>query len=118
MIKPSGDTNRLAKWAQQYIDSLRRRVDELEKLVHSLSVKHENSNVVMAGLHLDPDIGLPPNSRIYFYAGDNRDRLTNMIEVHHDRDNPDRIYIASYGSRGVHIIPSASNSFYLEMERR
>ena len=118
MIKPKGDVSRLAKWAQQYIDSLRRRVDELEKRVHELSVKHPNSNVVLAGHHVDPDVELPPDSRIYFYAGDSRDRLTNMIEVHHDRDNPRRLYIVSYGSRGVHIIPSASNSFYLEMEHR
>ena len=27
MIKPKGDLSKLAKWAQQYIDSLRRRVD-------------------------------------------------------------------------------------------
>ena len=120
MIEPKGDVGRLAKWAQRYIETLTSRIRELEKSLAAASSTHPNSNVVLRGRnHDDPDIGLRPDSTVYFYAGDgNRDRLTNMIEVRHDHDNPDRIYIASYGSRGLRIITSASNSFYIELEKR
>ena len=120
-IKPRGDVTRLAKWAQEYVHSLLRKIEDLEKRLDDLAAEHADSNVMIAGFHEEPDIGLPENSRIYFYAafpGEANDRLTNMVEVHHDRELPHLLHIASYGSRGVKIIPSASNSFYLEMDRR
>jgi len=120
-IEPRGDVSRLAKWAQGYIHSLVLRISELEKRLDELSNVHPESNVMIGGRHDEPDIGLPPDSRIYFYAtfpGEPQDRLTNMIEVHHDRDRPGTLYVASYGSSPLKICPSASNSFYLEMSKR
>lgn len=117
--RPEGEVSRLAKWAQRYIHSLVRRIEELEGTVAALSDKHPNSNVVLAGrTHLDPDAGLPPDSTVYFYAGEVNDRLTNMIEVRHDHDNPDRIYLSSYGSRSLLLRMSSSNSLYLELDKR
>lgn len=119
MIEPKGDVSKLPKWAQRYIESLTREVSDLEKSLDAASSIYPNSNVVLRGRrHHDPDIGLRPDSTVFFYAGDGREPLTNMIEVRHDHENPDRLRIASYGSRGLRIITSSGNAFLLEMEKR
>ena len=112
------DRSRLAKWAQEFIEQLERTIREKDKHIAELSNKHPGSNVVLSGGHTEPDVGLPPNSRVYFYAGDGREPLTNMIEVHHDLDDSGLIYLASYGGSGLHIHPRSSNSVYLSLERR
>ena len=113
------DFSKQSKWVQRAVEYMQREIKELRRSVDALSNLHPGSNVVLRGRnHDDPDIGLPPDSTVYFYAGEGRERLTNMIEVRHDHDNPERIYIASYGTRGLHIITSSSNSFYLELEKR
>lgn len=117
-IKARGNVTKLAKWAQEYISILVRRIEDLERRLDDVASTHPNSNVVIGGSYQEPDITLPPDSRIYFYAGDNREKLTNMLEVRHDHDDPNRVYIASYGTRGMHIIPSSGNSFYIEMGER
>jgi hypothetical protein len=110
---------RLPKYAQDHILDLRREVSDLKKSLDAASNVHPDSNVVMRGKnHNDPDIGLRPDSTIFFYAGEDRSRLSNMIEVHHDHDDPSRIRIASYGTRGLRIITASSNAFYLELEER
>lgn len=119
-ITPEGDVTKLSKWAQRYIERLRGRITDLEESLKAASHEHPGSNVVLRGHnHTDPDVTLPPDSCVYFYVGKgNQDRLTNMVEVHPDHSNPRRLRIASYGSRGVHIVMSSSNSFYLELEQR
>ena len=120
MIEPYGDVTKLSKWAQRYIGELNDRISALESSLKAASHEHPGSNVVLRGYnHTDPDVTLPPDSIVYFYVGEgNRNRLTNMVEIHHDHQNPDRLRIASYGSRGVRLVLSSSNSFYLELEKR
>lgn len=113
------DLSRLPKWGQHLVEDLQRRIADLEKSLSAASNEHPGSNVVLRGRnHTDPDIGLRPDSTVFFYAGEGRERLTNMIEVRHDHNHPDRIYVASYGSRGLRIITASGNAFYLELEKR
>lgn len=113
---PAPDLSKQPKWLQTYVEDMRRDLASKEKRIKELSEEHPGSNVVMSGRMGEPDITLPPDSRIFLYAGEGRDLLTNMIEIHHDHEkDSERIYIASYGSRGLRIMPNATNSFYLEM---
>jgi hypothetical protein len=105
---PAPDLSKQPKWLQNYVD---------DKRIKELSEQHPGSNVVMGGRIGEPDATLPPDSRIFFYAGEGRDMLTNMVEIRFDhQSDKERLYIGSYGMRGVRIIPSASNSFYLELD--
>jgi len=117
-IDPAPDLSKQPKWLQNYFEDMRRDLVRKDKKIKALSELHPGSNVVMAGRQGEPDTTLPPDSRIFFYAGEGRDMLTNMVEVRFDHQDGDRLHIASYGSRGVRIIPSASNSFYLELDDR
>jgi hypothetical protein len=113
---PAPDLSKYPKWLQDYVADMRRDLERKERRIKALSSQHPGSNVVMNGRMGEPDATLPPDSHIFFYAGKGRDLLTNMIEVRHDHQSDnERLYIASYGSRGVVIRPSASNSFYLEL---
>lgn len=115
---PAPDLSKQPKWLQTYVEDMRRDLVRKEKRIKELSELHPGSNVVMGGRQGEPDITLPPNSRIFMYAGEGRDLLTDMIEIRHDHNsNGERIYIAAYGSTGLRIRPSASNSFYLEMDK-
>lgn len=116
---PEGDVNKLAKWAQRYIEKLVRRIEDLERSVKQLSSEHPDTNVVIKGReHTDPDVTLPRDSIVYFYLGNEnaRDKLIHMVEVRHTENG--KLYIGNYGSRGIIIRPSASNSFYIELEQR
>jgi hypothetical protein len=113
---PSPDFSKQSKWVQNYISDMQRDLARAEKRIKDLSEQHPGSNVVMRGRMGEPDITLPPDSNIFFYAGEGRDMLTDMVEVRHDKGrNGERLYIASYGARGVRIRLNASNSFYLEL---
>lgn len=113
---PAPDLSKLPKWAQHYVEDMRRDIVRKDQRLKALADQHPGSNVVMGGKLGEPDITLPPDSRIFFYAGEGRDLLTDMVEIRHDKNHGgERLYIACYGSRGVRIVPSASNSFYLEL---
>ncbi|MGH7239677.1 MAG: hypothetical protein ACREHG_06380 [Candidatus Saccharimonadales bacterium] len=47
-----------------------------------------------------------------------RDKLFNMIEVHHDNEDNEHIRVSGYGSGRLCITPSSSNSVYLTIEKR
>jgi hypothetical protein len=114
---PAPDLSKQPKWLQNYVDDMRRDLVRKDKRIKELSEQHPGSNVVMGGRIGEPDATLPPDSRIFFYAGEGRDMLTNMVEIRFDhQSDKERLYIGSYGMRGVRIIPSASNSFYLELD--
>jgi hypothetical protein len=115
---PPPDLSKEPKWLQNYFEDMRRDLVRKDKKIKDLSELHPGSNVVMGGRLGEPDTTLPPDSRIFFYAGEGRDMLTDMIEVRFDHQDGQRLYIASYGSRGVRIVPSASNSFYLELREK
>lgn len=118
MAMAERDVSKLPKWGQRLVEELKIRIAELERSVADLSNEHPGSNVVLRGRnHTDPDIGLRPDSTVFFYAG-GRNPLTNMIEVRHDHNHPNRLHIASYGSRGLRIITASGNAFFLEMEDR
>jgi hypothetical protein len=113
---PAPDLSKQPKWLQNYVKDMQLEIDRKDKRLKELADAHPGSNVVMGGKMGEPDITLPPDSRIFFYAGEGRDLLTDMVEIRHDKDSGgERLYIACYGSRGVRIVPSASNSFYLEL---
>jgi hypothetical protein len=113
---PAPDLSKQPKWLQSYVEDMQADIVRKDARLKALADEHPGSNVVMGGKLGEPDITLPPDSRIFFYAGEGRDLLTDMVEIRHDKNNGDeRLYIACYGSRGLRIIPHASNSFYLEL---
>jgi len=116
---PPPDLSKQPKWLQNYVEDMRRDLVRKDEKIKALSNLHPGSNVVMGGHHGEPDTTLPPNSRIFFYAGEGRDLLTDMVEIRFDHQgNGERLYISSYGGNGVRIVPSASNSFYLELDNK
>lgn len=118
MIKPEGDVSKLTKWAQRYIKDLERALKDEKKKTRDLSERHPGSNVAISGVMGDPDITLPPNSRVFFYVDEKRDRLTGTLEVKHDFNNPKRIRLSTYSMREIKIVPHSGNTFYIEIEER
>ena len=109
---PKGDVSKLSKWAQQYIANLERRIRELEDYVKEISSEYPNSNVMLQGGVTHPDVGLPNDSCVYFYLDDgegNRERLFNMIEVHHNHGEQ-TLSITSYGRGYLNVSPQSGNA--------
>ncbi len=119
-----GDVTKLPKWAQRKIESLEHRVDSLERLVDDTRTSFEPTNVKVSrlgplpGSLFDVDWGLPVNSEIDFYLGEDvSEKWHNTISVRHYRTKPGVLHVNSSG--GVLTVQPAGgcNSLYLSISR-
>jgi hypothetical protein len=106
---PRGDVKRLPKWAQEYIGNLRNEIERQDLHIESISSVHPDSNIVIAGYSIRPDVTLLPNSEVCFYLGAPADKRRNSISVRHHRSSGENVLDVSsyYGS--LIVMPWATN---------
>jgi hypothetical protein len=113
---------KLPKWAQEYIASLKQAIGQRDAEIRALSSSHPGSNVALQQLADMPETTLPPNSRVVFYMEpdrpDNKRFLRDGIHVYHsDSAYGPELYISTNGGR-LTVLPSASNSVRLRIDKR
>jgi hypothetical protein len=100
---------KLPKQAQREIEQLRQEVERWRsKALAAAGVDLGSTNVLVSGSFVDPDSGLPPNSRVIFRVGD------SQIEVHHERDG-----ITIRARDGFLVMhPVVANVIHIKLEGR
>lgn len=101
--------NKLPKWAQEHIEYLEMRNQELcQKVANFFDANLEDTNITLReGINERP---LPPNSIISFLVGND---ITTRIDVRHDIENPGRIVVC--GGMSITVSPRSSNVVFIEM---
>lgn len=98
-----GDRSKLPKWAQRYIESLEREINQQDDHIRDISSQHPGSGVYIRQ-YTRPDHTLPANTRIRFDVPGPRG-TEGYVEVHSDRGR-----VEVRGSEALIIRPNASNS--------
>lgn len=109
---------RASKTVQAYINTLEHMINSQNAHIAAISSQHPGSNVVMDGGYGKPEITLEPDSTIRFYLGTGRDRLRDVIEVHHERRDNSVLDVRSNGYGLLLVSPWASNSVRLQIGDR
>jgi hypothetical protein len=103
--KPDGDVTRLPKWAQQYIETYRMRLDE--------ATRREEKALAAAGFSQDGYWQRPTKlgQRVMFGPGE---RPPFMV---HYRESDAMLEVHGHDST-LAVIPRAANSFYVRAVER
>lgn len=108
--------SRLPKYAQTELESLRRRIRDLEKHVCDLTGDIAETDTwvdSMAGAR-SADWPLPPGSRVAYRLTD-RNRFGAHVRTWLQRDQWDGVKLHIQGDTSLLIHPSASNTFFVTM---
>jgi hypothetical protein len=98
--------DKLPKWAQDQLTTLRRQAAELEQVVTTLQGEHPGSNVRVGGGNSRTNLPLPRNAYIDFKG------QFGWISVYHDRDGQ----VCVQGERPVILTMTAANRFKIKLE--
>jgi hypothetical protein len=100
---------RLPKWAQDHLNSLRASIRTMQK---ALEQDVSDSNTFLQGPHEVENEALPKDSRIIFKTGDRRG-WADQFTVHVENDT-----LKIYAATTVLIKPTSSNLLEIRMEDR
>jgi hypothetical protein len=113
---------KLPKWAQEYIADLKQVIGQRDAEIRAMTSVHAGSNVAMRDYAGRGKVTLPPNSHVVFYMEpdrpDSKRFIRDGIEVYHsDSAYGPELYISTNGGR-LTVLPSASNSVRLRIDKR
>jgi hypothetical protein len=108
---------KLPKWAQEYIEDLKRDLERTQDQVTLVSAQHPGSNLMLDGKRGYPAVSLPDSATVQFYLGKEREDFNNLIEVHHNRNTASgrertSLEVTAYGGQLL-VMPRVSNGIAL-----
>jgi hypothetical protein len=107
------DTEKLPRWADEYIGSQAREIRELRKEMAARTDDHPGSNVVIDGGCVYPDLNLRDFAEMLFYLGPGRDRWNDTVEVRISRTHSDRMDIRA--CPGMAFVPTGNGTIQIRM---
>lgn len=107
---------RLPKWAQAELSTLRRRLRDAERHIRDLTGDIDATDTYVDSMRCgeDRDYPLPPGSKVAYRLHDRAHSGYVRVYLYHDRWAGTQLHIQ--GDRSLIIKPSASNTFYVEMQ--
>ena len=107
---------RLAKWAQREIERWKREAEQYRARLEEIESTFPDSNVKVSQMRPYEDQGLPLDSEIDFYLGDERRKYQDMITVQHLRTKDRKVLRVSGSGNSLIVKPSASNTIEITLE--